>query len=259
MRSEAVIGPSQLQAGQVVIVDIPGVGREKAKVLKVTQAGVLVRTAWPANSKDFKGGIWMVDQSQVKTEVFRKLREAEDKSSFPEITNMSDDSLRKAVQQSLEFMKKHGWGRTSLDMMRAELRRRGLKEADQPHSLSHGGTMAALPNKTHTELHDADLTPKEIAIIDKNEQDITRFASQVLLKKPLGVARRAMCAHLESLGIANRNSGKVADILIHMHHMDTSPETHIFQKVLPRIAQMPNIKGGGFYSGGSPGPWQPLG
>lgn len=133
------------------------------------------------------------------------------------------------------------------------------KEADQPHALSHGGGTTALPNKTHTELHDAELSPKEVQLIDKNEKGIMAFAHKVFTAKPLGQARRALCAKLEAMGIENKNSGKVADILIHMYHLDTSPETHIFQRALPRIAQMPNIKGGGFYQGGSPGPWQPLG
>jgi hypothetical protein len=138
-------------------------------------------------------------------------------------------------------------------------RRNKVRKEDTAPSLAHGGGTSSSAYQTSTYLPKSNLTPVEVDVVDKYESEILKFAEEAYKGKPLPVARRLVIKKLESLGITNKNSGRMADVLAHLYGVDSDPEIHTFQRVLPRIAQIPNVKGGAFYQGGSPGAWQPLG
>lgn len=132
------------------------------------------------------------------------------------------------------------------------------KEATKPKALSRSTTkVTSDPTKTY--IPKSNLTAQEVKAIDANEKAILRFAKKAFGEKPLGVAHRAVTMGLEKVGIADKNSGRIADVLAKVFKADGEPETKVFQKVLPRIAQIPNTKAGGYFSGGSGGAFKPMG
>ncbi len=124
-------------------------------------------------------------------------------------------------------------------------------EEDGDHLSSGGGTSSgATAHGTH--ISKQAISPDEIKIIDTNWQRIMKFSKAAFKAKPYPVALRAIEKFLEKVGVDNKHSGKVADVLARYYGMDTDPKSMIVPKVLPKVTQSPNVRGGGHFFGGHP-------
>lgn len=125
-------------------------------------------------------------------------------------------------------------------------------------SISHGGGQSTGGDAHGTFLAKQELTPDELKLIDSNWMRIMKFADVAYKGKPFPLAQRAIEKFLESIGVDNKHTGKIGEVIASYYGMDTDPVSMIVPKVVPRITQEPNIKGSGHFFGGHPGPFHPV-
>jgi hypothetical protein len=131
-----------------------------------------------------------------------------------------------------------------------------LDEAES--SISHGGGQSTGGDRHGTHLSKQELTPEELKLIDGNWMRIMKFADAAYKGKPFPLAQRAIEKFLESIGVDQKHTGKIGEVIASYYGMDTDPVSMIVPKVVPRITQEPNVKGSGHFFGGHPGPFHPV-
>jgi len=130
---------------------------------------------------------------------------------------------------------------------RAAYQKRWTNEAQEPHSLSHGGNTRVTANPTHTDIGRGQLTQQELDIIDSRWKEMLAFAQRAFKSKPHSVAVHAIEKRLERrYNISNENSGKVAAVISSALKQDKSPESHAYQKVHPKTSQGAISQGSGY-------------